>query len=173
MITQERLLEIFEYKDGGLYWKIRPSNRVKVGDRFGALNKSDHYRAGAVKSEFYREHRLIYLYHHGVLPATLDHINQNREDNRIENLRGATRSENGQNRKDHKNNTSGIRNVHFYKRYNKWRVMLNINGKNKHFGYFLNFDEACSVAEQARIVYYKEFAVLNNEAVVIKRKLND
>ena len=164
MITQEKLLEIFEYKDGGLYWKISPAHRVKVGDRFGALNKRDNYRTGAVKSKPYREHRLIYLYHHGTLPAVLDHINRNREDNRIENLREATYSENSRNKKGHKNNTSGSRNVSFYKRLNKWRVQLNINGKNKHFGYFLNFDEACSVAEQTRIVYYKEFAGLNNES---------
>lgn len=158
MITQERLKEVFEYKEGGLYWKESPARRVKTGDRFGAFNKRDHYRTGAVDGKPYREHRLIYLFHYGILPPLLDHINGIRDDNRIENLREVTRSENGQNRCKHRNNTSGHQGVSMHQPTNKWRVQLNIKGKNKHFGYFEDFELACLVADEVRNKYYGEFA---------------
>lgn len=158
MITQEKLKEIFEYKDGGLYWKIKPAARVNIGDRFGAFNKRDGYRTGAVFKKAYREHRLIFLYHHGYIPEVLDHINGKRDDNRIENLREATYSQNGQNRVKQKNNTSGHRGVSFHRPMDKWRVQLNINGKNIHFGYYEDLELACLVSDEARSLYHGEFA---------------
>lgn len=157
MITQKQLKELFEYKEGGLYWKISPAHRVKVGDRFGAYNKRDRYRTGAVLNKPYREHRLIYLYHYGYIPSILDHINGVRDDNRIENLREVTRVQNGQNRGQHRNNTSGHQGVSLHKPTNKWRVQLNIQGKNKHFGYFEDFELACLVSDEVKDKYYGDF----------------
>ena len=154
MITQTELKELLEYKDGGLYWKVKPAARVTIGDRFGAYNKRDRYRTGAVYNKPYREHRLIYLYHYGCIPDILDHINGVRDDNRIENLRASSHSDNGKNRGSNRNNTSGHQGVSWHRPLSKWRVQLNVNGKNKHFGYFEDFDLACLLSDEIKSLYY-------------------
>ena len=80
MITQKELQEIFTYKDGQLYWKTRPSNRVKIGSRAGRT-RTDGYGVVSVKGKRYYIHRLVYLYHHGVLPSIIDHIDRNPSNN--------------------------------------------------------------------------------------------
>lgn len=161
MITQDQLINLFEYRDGGLYWKISTAKRVSVGDRFGAFNKRDGYRTGAVLGKPYREHRLIYLYHYGSVPPVLDHVNRKRDDNRIENLRPATRAQNSRNRTTNRNNTSGHPGVSFYQRLGQWRVQLNVEGKNKHFGYYQDFSAACQKADMVRKKYHKDFTPTN------------
>ncbi|MDC3426325.1 HNH endonuclease [Aquibacillus sp. 3ASR75-11] len=81
-----------------------------------------------------------------------DHINHNTLDNRKENLRISTVAENQQNRKGgNKNNkSSGIRNVYWSKKENKWYVMIRQNGKRNYFGYYDEINEAAEVAKQKR-----------------------
>lgn len=66
----------------------------------------------------------------------VDHINENKTNNMISNLRWATNGQNHMNTKLSKNNTSGIKGVSFHKPLNKWIAHIMINGKNKHLGYF-------------------------------------
>jgi len=65
---------------------------------------------------------LIFLYHHGYLPKFVDHIDGNKKNNRIENLREATKSQNAMNQKVSTRNTSGIKGVMWHKRDKKWFV---------------------------------------------------
>lgn len=88
--------EIFEYQDGDLIWKINSGvNKVK-GKKAGAL--SNGYLRFKYNGKKYLNHRVIFEMHHGYCPEFIDHINRNRSDNKINNLRQATHSINAFNR---------------------------------------------------------------------------
>jgi len=154
MLTKEYLHEIFEYRNGELYWK---NHRYKNfnGKKAGTLHHTGYWHI-KTKNKVYLAHRLIYLYHHGFLPnygLELDHINRNRTDNRIENLRVVTKSENERN----KLTTSKIYGITWHKKNKKWQVQLRINGKQKYLGVYNSLDIAKNVLN-----LYKEFA--NNDS---------
>jgi hypothetical protein len=77
----------------------------------------------------------------------VDHIDNNRLNNSIFNLRFATHKENSQNKQIGKNNTSGYKGVSFTKSKNKWRAYIGIDGKLKHLGYFDTIEEAIKVRQ--------------------------
>ena len=87
----------------------------------------------------------------------VDHIDKDKLNNHIENLRWATHSENGMNRSTPKNNTSGQNGVTLDKRSNKWKVQISIDKKQKHIGVFSTFDEAVKVRKEQEAIHYKEF----------------
>lgn len=97
-LTQNYLKELFDYRNGNLYWKVRKSYRIKIGDIGGYVRK-DGYRHVGIDDKDYKSHRLIFLYHHGYLPKSLDHIDGNKSNNDIDNLRCATNQENAMNQK--------------------------------------------------------------------------
>lgn|SRR3990167_2229620 len=90
-----------------------------------------------------------------------DHINHNTLDNRRENLRIATHSQNMMNRKMQINNTSGFRGVGWKKRDNRWAAYIKVNQKFIHLGHFKEKNEAVKVRDQAALKYHGSFASLN------------
>jgi hypothetical protein len=154
MITQAQLLELFEYKDGQLISKQK-SKRRNVGDVLGKINDRGYVTA-TVQGDVYRVHRLIFLWHYGVMPEQIDHINGVRDDNRIENLRPATSSENAQNRIA--SSVSGTKGVYWHKQINRWVASICVNRKNIHLGSFEDIDAAKTVAMQARKDVHGSFA---------------
>ena len=118
-LTKEYLQSIFDYKDGRLFWKVKKAQRLNVGDEAGCLDK--RYLTTGLNGKVYRNHRLIFLMHHGYLPKEIDHKDNDQLNNRIENLRPATRSQNCSNTGIGKKNTSGVKGVSWSKRNNKWR----------------------------------------------------
>lgn len=145
------------YRNGKLYWKVSNSNRVKIGDEAGTVNSSGYLNIG-LNNKNYLNHRIIFAIHNGYIPKVVDHINGFKTDNRIENLREATRIQNGQNMKLRTSNKSGCKNVSWHKPLNKWKVSLRVNNKVKHIGYFLNLELADLVAVEARNKYHLNFA---------------
>jgi hypothetical protein len=149
-MNQALLKELFDYKDGNLFWKktkkqitnIEPIGYVRV-----CLNKKQ-----------YKAHRVIFLMHHGYLPECIDHIDGNKLNNKIENLRPATRQQNGQNSVMRKNNKSGAKGVCWSKSANKWRVQINVNKEKKYFGVYEDLELAELVAIEARNKYHNNFA---------------
>lgn len=123
MIPQTRLKALLEYRDGGLY-RLHNVSRVLKGSRFGSI-ESKGYRQGRLEGKFYLEHRLIWLYFKGRMPINqIDHINGDRLDNRIENLREVTRECNLLNQKIRKTNTSGVTGVSYSYRDDTYLVKL-------------------------------------------------
>ena len=156
-ITQQLVKNLFDYRDGVLYWKIQPSNCVQVGDKAGALTGKGYLQTG-INGKNYKNHRVIFLMHYGFLPAEIDHIDGNRTNNNIENLREATRSENNCNARTRADNTSGVIGVCWHKRDKIWQVRISVYGKEKYFGRYDNLEQAKLVAIELRSKYHGEFA---------------
>lgn len=157
MVTQERLKELFDYQDGNLVWKIS-RGRVKAGRIAGHLNNHFDYYRVTVDKKVYFAHQLIFIFHNGYLPENIDHADNNPLNNKIENLRPATRSQNMFNAKIHKTNSSGVKNVSWNKADKKWVVMVRAFGSRKYLGSFDDLELADLVAMEARDKFHGQFA---------------
>lgn len=131
------------YVDGCvLRWKIKNS-RVSPGDAAGTLTKNGYIQVKVNQKRFYA-HRIVWEMFGGKIPEwmQIDHINHDRIDNSIENLRVVTRSENRKNSSKYSSNTSGTNGITWCSRDCKWRAQIRIDGKMKNLGRFSSFDEA-------------------------------
>lgn len=156
MIGREELKMLFDYKNGELLWKVERGGS-KIGDIAGSINKTG-YRYICVNRKKFKAHRLIFLYHHGYLPEMIDHLDQNRLNNRVDNLRECTRAQNAFNSKIRKDNTSGIKGICWSKSNKKWMAQITVDRKYKYLGHFEDIDEAEKVIASARLRYHKSFA---------------
>ena len=155
MITQKYLKELFDYKDGNLYWKIKKAKNTIIGSIVSTL--SHGYIRVRIDGKAYFAHRIIFLYHHGYLPLEIDHIDKNPLNNKIENLRECSSSQNKYNTNLRTDNKSGIKNVRWRDDRKKWEVRLWVDGKRKYFGHYFDKEVARFVAETMRYKYHKEF----------------
>lgn len=162
MITQKRVKELFDYKDGKLYRRIGKGT-AKKGDRAGYkhLSRGIYYQAIKIDQVRYFEHKLIWLYLKSYMPERLDHKDRNGLNNSIENLREATASQNAANSIKRKNNTSGWKGVSWDKDRKKWRAIIGINGGQKHLGLFQDPKEAAKAYNQAALNHFGRFARTN------------
>lgn len=146
--------ESFDYHDGSLVRKLRTSNRIKVGSTAGT-KRPDGYLQVRHCGKLYLVHRIIWEMHHGEIADgdEIDHINHNKLDNRIENLRLVTRNENQMNRPMQYNNTSGVNGVDWNARNGKWRARIRVFGKEIHLGYFNNINDAKKAKHLADVKY--------------------
>jgi len=156
-LTQEEAHRLFEYKDGELYWKNCTSPAVKNGSKAGHSNSYGYWR---IETKFgsLAAHRVVFLMHHGYMPKVVDHIDGNKLNNKIENLRAATYTENSYNSCISKRNTSGAKNIRWREDQRKWRVQLTVQGKNVNIGQFADFEFAELVAQEARSLFHGQFA---------------
>ena len=156
MITQDYLKSILSYdEDSGLFaWKIDKGNNAKSGSIAGSLHKPSGYYLIKINNRRYHSHILAWVYVYGSFPnGEIDHINHEQGDNRIENLRDVSRVDNCRNRSIPLNNTSGIMGVYFHKKSNRWRAIINIDGKQKTLGQFADFSEAVNARKNAEVLY--------------------
>ena len=105
-ITQEFLKATFDYKDGFFYWKISLNTSIKIGDLAGCFHKSTGRYRVIINGNGYHVSRLVFCYQNGYFPQYIDHIDRNRANDKIENLRPATWVENSRNKTPTKNQTS-------------------------------------------------------------------
>jgi hypothetical protein len=152
MLTQARLLQVIAYdpSSGAFSWKVDQSRVAKVGSLAGVKPNAAGYGRIGIDGTRYLAHRLAWLYVHGEWPpADLDHINRNRMDNRIANLRLATRGENLQNKAMPAANTSGHKGVYWNRRANKWQAQIKANGTYHYLGLFADLSAAAAAYERA------------------------
>lgn len=97
-ITRAELLELFDIRGGELFWKVKIKG-INPGDLAGGLSENGYWRI-KIRGRSYKRSRLVWLFINGTdsYPLFLDHINRNRSDDRIENLRLVTNGENQRNR---------------------------------------------------------------------------
>lgn len=155
-MDQKTALELFEYRDGKLYWRDDRTNGVKKGNLAGC--RSTKYVQLKLRRKTFYEHQIVFLMHNGYIPEEVDHIDADRHNNRIENLRAATRLQNSLNMPTRADNKSGHKNVCRHAAANKWQVSVKANGKRMNFGLFEDLELAALVASEARDKYHGEFA---------------
>lgn len=149
-LDQTTLRRVLEDRGGVLYWR-------KTGKRAGTPHHTG-YTQIAFEGKLYNAHRLMFLLYNGWLPKVLDHIDGDRSNNKIENLRPATWSQNLQNMKLRPTNKSGCKNVSWSNAKRKWVVQLSINGRQTNLGRFDDLELADLVATEARDKYHGAFA---------------
>ena len=163
MLTQSRLKELLCYESGtGVFTWLNPtSNRVKPGDVAGkSLVRG--YQTLSVDGKRYYLHRLAWLYETGSMPEDcIDHIDGNPLNNKISNLRCASRKQNQYNMKRNSANTSGYKGVHFHSGTGKWRAVVSVDNKPKHLGLFQTAIDAAQAYNQWCANNRGEFARLN------------
>lgn len=156
MVTKELLNELFEYKNGILYSKVdRYKTAIKKGNVVGSISNQGYLRT-CINYKSYKLHRLIFMMFYGYMPVEIDHVNGNKTDNRIENLREVSHSQNEWNKSKTVRNTTGIKNITFEN--GKWRVRVGANNKTINVGVFDNLELAELVAQEARSKYHGNFA---------------
>lgn len=149
--SKSDLRYFFDYRhDGLLIWKNPPTNRTKIGSTAGSVNRNGYCQIG-VGGRIYLAHRLIFMWHFGEVPKELDHINRNRSDNRIENLRDSCGFNNA-NRTKLGARTSKYRGVSWSDYHKKWQVAC----KEKFVGRFRSERDA---ARAYNIRAYELFGV--------------
>lgn len=154
-MTQEYANSLFKYKDGKLFWKVTRSVNSFAGKEAGSM--IGPYKSVMVDGKNWRVHRIIFLMHHGYLPKMIDHINTDKLDNRIQNLRPSDEKTNLFNVGRRKDNTSGVKGVSWDKNRGKWVVRISLN-KKIHQWYVGCFDSACTIAKEAREKLHGEYA---------------
>jgi len=161
--------ELFRYEDGKLFWKVSPSRKVRAGDSAGSMGK-DYMRVGYKGSTAIFIHKIVWELHHGPVPygMRIDHINRDKLDNRIENLRLATAAQNSHNSRQ-AGGSSKYKGV--YKAgwdENKWFAKMTFGGKQMYFGTYSTEEDAARAINKAYLEYHGEYANLNEFEKEIK-----
>ena len=145
---------IYDPDTGKFVWNTRPSRAVKAGDVAGCVEKRIGYVTIGIKGRIYKAHRLAWLYVYGQWPKGLiDHVNGDKADNRIANLRDVFADGNSQNvRKPNSRNKSGFMGVIWFQ--NKWRASMSVNGKSKWLGDYNTPEEAHQIYLEAKRKYH-------------------
>ena len=156
-LTKEYLHFLFDYRDGKLFWKISKAKRIKVGDEAGCHKEKGYFHIG-INGNNYLIHRLVFAWHNGFMPEFIDHIDGNPSNNKIQNLREATWSQNQQNKTSQINNTSGVKGVSWVAKRNRWVVRVQLNKKSYQLGYFKDLEFAELVAIEGQNKYHGEYA---------------
>jgi len=157
MITQEELKELLNYNpETGIFTYKKKKAKCTPGKIAGTYHVNG-YTHIQLNRKIYKAHRLAWLYVYGYFPQFIDHINCDRGDNRLCNLREATLTQNNQNTKISKNNTSGVKGVAWHKGAKKWCATMDANGKRMYLGLFTDLELAKLVIDEARAKYHGNF----------------
>lgn len=155
MVRESEIIKVFRsrfrYEDGKLFC-------IKTNRPRGYLSTSGYVRVnvnlGYKVNKAYYAHQVIFALHHNRLPKLVDHINQNKLDNRVENLREADKSINSINRPLQKNNLTGVRGVAFNKLTSKYEAYITVKSKRLHLGLFITKEQATEARLNAEKLYW-------------------
>ena len=158
-LTSNHLKKLLNYDPTSGEFRWRVSRGCMSCNVVAGRVMKDGYRRILIDSQPYVASRLAWFYVHGYWPGRdLDHKNRIRSDDRIENLREATASQNNANSKLRCNNTSGYRGVSWNRRKGKFRAYVSVDRKQIHLGFFYIVERAAAVAKLARIEHFGEFS---------------
>ncbi len=156
MLGKDALCELFEYRDGQLYWAV-DRRRIKAGTLAGSTNSTGR-RQISINGKLYKAHRVIYAMHHDAVPEFIDHIDGDPLNNRIENLRPATRTENMFNVGAKANNKTGEKGVAWDKTRQYWVAYCYVKGKKIYAGCHHKFESAVDAVRELRARLHGSFA---------------
>ncbi len=141
---------IYDKATGKIYNRIKRSVNVNAGDEAGCMN-GEGYLVVKFRGSTFSLHRLAYAMYYGEWPEQIDHVNGDRADNRINNLRSATLQENNKNKKLPRSNTSGHMGVSWSQKAMRWTAYISVKGKNKNLGSFNDIADAIVARKTAEI----------------------
>lgn len=159
MLTCERAHELLEYSipHRGLIWRVTRA-KAKKGELAGRPDK-DGYLIIGIDGKRYKAHRVVYLMHFGAFPdENIDHIDCDKKNNLIENLRIADASQNRCNVRLQVVNSTGFKGVHFNKNAGKFRSIIKFKGESRFLGYFDSAEDAHSAYTKAANDLHGEYA---------------
>lgn len=157
--SPEELRQLLRYdpNTGKMFWI--GGRGMPTGKEAFTADDGHGYRQGRIKGRNIQAHRIAWALAYGRWPdVEIDHINRNKADNRLINLREATPSENGRNKPAQSNNVSGYKGVSWRSSKRRWRAQIALNGRNLHLGYFNTAEEAHSAYSDAARKIHGEFA---------------
>lgn len=139
---------------GNLIWKETRGRLAKKGEIAGVKGVT-RYSQVKVNGIAYMAHRIVWEIHNGPIPKgmEIDHINHQPRDNRIENLRLVTRTENNRNASTRKDSLSGITGVRWHKQSKKWQARIRVDKQLMSLGLYVNLDDAIKAREAANLKY--------------------
>lgn len=169
-LNAENVHDLFRYEreSGKLFWKKRGLEYFATGprqanavatwnSRHAGTEITSRDAKGYIHTRVFgkpaKAHRIIWLLVRGRWPDQIDHINGDKSDNRIENLRDVTNQQNQRNTRRPSDNTSGVVGVMWNKKCQKWRAVISVDGRKKHLGLFDIFEEAVSARRAAEARY--------------------
>lgn len=178
MHIPSELLEVVDYdpNSGNLTWKDRPRSHFTTDGAWRSTNSRDSGAIAGCKQfkkngdpigavvkfngQLYLAHRIVWSKSIGVIGegVFIDHRDGNPFNNRLDNLREASRSQNGMNRRVNRNNASGYKGVSWSKRIGKWKAAITVSKKDIHLGYFQSRWGAYAAYREASSVHHGEFA---------------
>lgn len=161
MPARERILELLSYDPdtGRLTWRRRANNNgAPEGSEAGNISKSLGYRFVGVCGKNILAHRLIWFMVHGTVPAVVDHINRDKSDNRLCNLRAADKRLNAFNVKMLSTNTSGYRGVSIERSTGKWVARINDGTAYRMIGRYTSKEDAYEAYRAEALKVAGEFA---------------
>lgn len=159
-LTREFLRRVIHYcPETGIFTWIEPTGaRVKPGHVAGSYYSNGYLRMQVLSKE-YLLHRLAWFYMTGIWPdQDVDHRNGKKDDNRWENLRLATRSQNLSNTRLRSDNSSGVKGLSFDRRRGKYQASICTKGVRKFLGYFEDKNEAAHALAAARVALHGDFS---------------
>lgn len=162
VLTPERIREVLHYDadTGELIWRVTKSAKAPRGSVAGSAGSKGHIYV-QIDHMMYAAHQIVFLLHHGYLPVEIDHIDKDKTNNRIENLRARTSSQNKGNIGLLRNNRSGYKGVSLNSRSGKWHAQIKIHGKQTYLGRFDTPEGAALRYNEAARDHFGEFAHLN------------
>lgn len=172
-LTQDDVARVLraDFETGKLYWLPRtpdmfPNGRQSAATRCAIWNSryagkeaftslvGGGYLSGEIFYRAYFAHRVLWMLAYGEWPAVdIDHINGDRSDNRLTNLRSVSRIENGRNQGIPRNNKSGVMGVCWSERNAKWKAQIRVGGDQKHLGFFPDIAAAAAARKAAEIEF--------------------
>jgi len=166
--TAAEMNEFISYNadTGELFWKVRRPNRHQTdrglavfnskfpGKRVASKLDSRGYKVTSILGKHLMQHRIVWAINTGEWPdSDIDHINGDRSDNRMKNLRSVDRQENMRNKGLYKTNKAGVPGVSFHSRDKVWTAKISDNKRQVHLGYFDRMEDAISARIDAEMVY--------------------
>lgn len=152
MLNQEKVKKLFIYQEDGSLLRRESRGRIHAGYVAGCVDSSGYLQIG-IEGKAFLAHRLVWLYHHGYWPENqVDHIDRDKLNNMIDNLREVSQSCNLRNTGNRSTNTSGVKGVHWSSGRRKWKVQISVSGSLVYLGIYQDFTEAVAhrlAAEQS------------------------
>ncbi len=164
--SPELIRQLIHFDGQHYFWKPRPRSMFVSDRSYGHWNAefagkqtmlsppSNDYAMITIREKNYQAHRVIWAFHYGEWPiGCIDHINGDKTDNRLCNLRVTSHAENMKNQKRRSTNTSGVTGVCWSKKDKRWVASIKVDGRSKHLGSFAVFDAAVSARKLAETNY--------------------